>query len=204
MQTHHRAIVLGVVVTVRGCAYIATELDMTCHVVHNFRYEGSEGENASTGFCDESHVNALKELQTTAQEQDAKVAALLLKRQHNAEMERKWGNRASACDPNPVSSDDKGDGEEDDSLWLSDDNDEHSAPQCTPASDPAQVLSPHLVAVHWCTHSYSHALFLALTSGRVCRQQLRAISPSSWRCWVVRCKLIARSLTSFAPWTITT
>jgi len=112
------------------------------------------------GLRDDSYLNALKELQSTAQQQDEKVAALLLKRKEDAEIERKWGSKGDTRELLLLDADEGGDPETretddqetDYAQWFSDDEEENSPAQPekpNPASEPEVmphpewVISPH-------------------------------------------------------------
>jgi hypothetical protein len=114
------------------------------------RYKGKEDEKTGVGLRDDSYLNALKELQSTAQQQDEKVAALLLKRKEDAEIERKWGSKGDTRELLLLDADEGGDPETketddqeaDDAQWFSDDEDETSSAQL---DKPAQASEPEVM-----------------------------------------------------------
>ena len=108
------------------------------------------------GLRDDSYLNALKELKSTAQQQDENVAALLLRRKEDAEIERKWGSKRDTRELLLLDADEGGDPETketladdqevDDAQWFSDDEDENSPTERpdkpAPASEPEVMPHP--------------------------------------------------------------
>ena len=132
------------------------------------------------GSRDDSYLNALKELQSTAQQQDEKVAALLLKRKEDAEIERKWGSKGDsrkfllldADQGKDLETKETDHQEADDAQWFSDDEDENSPARpdnSEPAPEP-EVIPTRIVRnlkseVHHRASSFAPACGHAILPG---------------------------------------